>query len=529
MAVVQISKIQIRRGKKNTGSGLPQLASGELAWAIDTQELFIGNGSVSEGAPYVGNTKVFTENDNLLELLAQYQYKVNDPDIQTGTDPNFPIKRSLQERLDEGSVNAKSYGIIPDTNDQKAKIQQVIFDLYLNSAIDKRVTLEFDPGTYIISDTLYIPSNVRLVGSGKEHTVFSFQNTTGSTSVFKFVNESNSADSLTTFNNQTKNVLLSDFTVNTNSNNVRVFNFTNVRDSEFKNIRMLGTWTHSDAIVTNSIAIEMIAKSALVSCQRNKFEGIEVEGFSYAAFSNTDIINNNFNNCLFKNLYFGVSFGEAAVGDGPKKNTITNSVFDTISRNGILVNKGYANRSINNTFINVGNDTGGYSNSQTGQIKFLVDGNTSTNDVFDRAEDLATAYYGFNYHPEVEGVGSLQINEPRKVTINYSLSTREAFRLPLNSLTGYKVDYVFKNTLSGLVFQIRKGTLHLAVDLTNNNVQLVDEYEYIGAEVDEEKLEFTADVNTATDTLIVYYTNTNNISSQNTLTYTYSSLSSVDV
>jgi len=37
MAVVQISRIQVRRGQKNTGTGLPQLASGELAWAVDTQ------------------------------------------------------------------------------------------------------------------------------------------------------------------------------------------------------------------------------------------------------------------------------------------------------------------------------------------------------------------------------------------------------------------------------------------------------------------------------------------------------------
>jgi len=54
MAVVQISRIQLRRGKRNEGSGLPQLASGELAWCVDTQELFIGNGAVSEGAPAVG-------------------------------------------------------------------------------------------------------------------------------------------------------------------------------------------------------------------------------------------------------------------------------------------------------------------------------------------------------------------------------------------------------------------------------------------------------------------------------------------
>ena len=43
MAVVQISKIQVRRGRKNGESGIPQLSSGEFAWAVDSQELFIGN------------------------------------------------------------------------------------------------------------------------------------------------------------------------------------------------------------------------------------------------------------------------------------------------------------------------------------------------------------------------------------------------------------------------------------------------------------------------------------------------------
>ena len=47
----------MRRGQKNAGSGLPQLASGEIGWAVDTQEMYIGNGAVSEGAPAVGNSK----------------------------------------------------------------------------------------------------------------------------------------------------------------------------------------------------------------------------------------------------------------------------------------------------------------------------------------------------------------------------------------------------------------------------------------------------------------------------------------
>ena len=84
MAVVSISRIQQRRGRALNGTGLPQLSSGELGWAIDTQELFIGNGAVSEGAPYVGNTRIltqsdldlFTQSNNIFSLLS-YVYKAS--------------------------------------------------------------------------------------------------------------------------------------------------------------------------------------------------------------------------------------------------------------------------------------------------------------------------------------------------------------------------------------------------------------------------------------------------------------------
>ena len=81
MAVVQISKIQVRRGQKLSGIGVPQLSSAEFAWAVDSQELFIGNGSVLEGAPYVGNTKILTEHDNILDLAASYRFANDDTSI----------------------------------------------------------------------------------------------------------------------------------------------------------------------------------------------------------------------------------------------------------------------------------------------------------------------------------------------------------------------------------------------------------------------------------------------------------------
>jgi len=62
MAILQISQIQVRRGLRQD---LPQLASGELGWAIDTRQLYIGNGTIAEGAPSEGLSEVLTEHSVL--------------------------------------------------------------------------------------------------------------------------------------------------------------------------------------------------------------------------------------------------------------------------------------------------------------------------------------------------------------------------------------------------------------------------------------------------------------------------------
>lgn len=646
MAVVQISKIQLRRGKKLT-SGMPQLASGELAWAIDTQELYIGNGAVSEGSPAVGNTKVLTENDSILDLLEQYQYKPNDPLIQTGIDINFPVQRTVQQRLDEGQVNAASFGIsaADSTVDQTGAIQNAIYSLYLTTSPSNRVSLEFDPGTYRLTGTIYIPSNVRVVGSGKEKTIFDFVRgginlgtnlglsgtsiasagnytnlnvvtvtgsgagavvnvsktgtgasyTSGNTTItivnsgggyavgdqikilgnllggasptndliitlgattsnptfdtatiFEFINETSTKTqrniSPTTFNNQAKNITLEKFTVRTNSTSVRVFNFNNVRNSNFIDIKAKGDNGFDDytsetstndglpiilpTLIANSIALEMTATSDFL-CTGNEFIDFEAEGFSYGIFSNTEIKNNLFERCTFKVLYIGISFGDGASlsNNGPIKNTISGSLFETIARQGILIAKGYGNRSRGNTFYNVGNDGGGNANNVYSQIKFVTDGNTSFQDHFDRSKDLATGLYTEGYFTEIEG----RAFKHELITNSRQLSTSglsvEAFRLPLNNSSGFEVEYVFQSTA---YTQMRRGKMYIAVDSANNSVQLVDDYEYIGTSGEDANLIFTAvlvtPVGTSIKALGVYYKNTN-ISDTNTFTYTYTALS----
>ena len=57
MAVIQISKIQVRSGLQQD---LPQLSTGEFGWSIDERRLFIGNGTLQDGAPEIGNTEILT-------------------------------------------------------------------------------------------------------------------------------------------------------------------------------------------------------------------------------------------------------------------------------------------------------------------------------------------------------------------------------------------------------------------------------------------------------------------------------------
>ena len=64
MSVTQISQIQVRRGPEEE---LGILSGGELGWATDTQRLFIGNGTLEEGAPIEGNTEILTIH-NILAL-----------------------------------------------------------------------------------------------------------------------------------------------------------------------------------------------------------------------------------------------------------------------------------------------------------------------------------------------------------------------------------------------------------------------------------------------------------------------------
>jgi hypothetical protein len=171
MAVVQISKIQQRRGQKLL-SGMPQLSSAELAWAVDTQELFIGNGSVAEGAPYVGNTRVLTEHDNLLELAGSYRFAEPVPTLEGS------IFRSIQSKLDEIQVSIIDFGPPPAPIVDHSEYFNIAFDeLFQNPDTRFRKVLIVPNGHYYFSSVLRIPSNVIIRGETSDGVILDIGNT----------------------------------------------------------------------------------------------------------------------------------------------------------------------------------------------------------------------------------------------------------------------------------------------------------------------------------------------------------------
>lgn len=513
MAVVQLSKIQIRRGQKNTGSGLPQLASGELGWAIDTRELYIGNGAVSEGAPAVGNTKILTQYDDLFSLANTYSYK-QDEDFLTGANSSAPVQRTLQERLDD-RVSVRAFGAVGDgVTDDTGSLQRAIDQLYLSSSKgnpSSRVKLHFEAGTYKITDTLYVPANATLLGAGKDKTVIRLESATAKP-VIKTVNDSSTPGNpagieTSTFLNQPRNITVTGFTLEQTTVHTG-FLLEACRDSSFADLKIEGSWNTTsnqggEPYPRQETGIILDALSGAVSSDSNYFERIEITKFSWAIRSDWDIKYNHFTTCKFSNLGTGVALGEnleqpgtQGQQTGPTRNIIEQSQFDTILRWGLYIVKGTTNTSENNSYNLVANNNANDKSPVFPVVKFFEKGNNSINDWFSRTQALISGP-GLNdvaYVPEIDGAVSYGLSYEQEATIsNTGNTTGDAasrvrlFRLPAYQDLSYDIDY----TIASDDFSyMRSGVLTITMlnvidGVVDERVEISDNYSWVGNEQDD--------------------------------------------
>ena len=518
MAVVQISRIQVRRGQKNQGSGVPQLSGGEFGWAVDSRELYIGNGSVAEGAPAVGNTKIITEHDDLFTLANTYTY-LGGQTVQTGVTSTAPVKRTLQDRLDE-LVSVKAFGAKGDGTDQTVAIQRAIDQLYINSSTkgteQSRAQLYFPAGVYKITSTIFVPPFASIIGAGKDKTKF---DVTNNVIVFQTVNESSTPgtpadDSSSTTLNQARQIVMKDFTVATTQTTQPVFKLQSCKMSNFENIRISGPWTTGTPITRANAGIELGSLSSVVCTQENKFDHITVDGMSVGIVSDDDVYNNHFHCCYFKNLGHGIQFGQNSVlgsqgqVTGPCKNKIGFSEFKNIDREGLAIANGNNNFSTTNNYEGVGNVGGTEGNAQYSIVDFAVPGNSSVEDSFTRTADLS---YGQSfivnkpYISEIKGYVHAQLGGMHSLEVSETSSYTYFFRLPGDYSRTYEVDYFYN---SSLVNAQRSGKMIFQLDQSTSTVNFIDDYDYQGDSNYETALKFQASlVNTdgisSVDTIVV--------------------------
>jgi hypothetical protein len=465
--------------------------------------LYIGNGSVSEGAPYVGNTKLLSETDNLFEFANTYEYNTG-LNVQTGSSPNNPVLRTLQQRLDD-RVSIRSFGATGDGTDQTVAIQRAIDQLYLNASNkgqpQARVELIFEAGEYTITSTIYLPPYATIRGAGADKTII---NSTASIA-FETVNETSTpgvyaVDATSTTLNQARNINISNLTIKSASG--ATLSLVSCKDSMFKDIVLEGSYTFGDPVSGFIDGIRLSSLSTAVSSNNNLFDNVIIKKFVTAIKSDNDIKNNNWTGCTFDTLWQGFSLGVSTVLGtsgmltGPINNTITDSKFDNIYISAINIQNGTDNSSKNNKFYSVGNEGGSSLLAAHAIIDFsgpsTTKNNTSEGDWFHRSEELGYEEVyknGVVYHPEVKGPTITDFSTTQKLTIGQSGEFTKLFRLPADTAKGYEIEYVYK---SSAVPASRTGTMTLVVDPTNDTFTFSDDYNYTGNDTYAENLKFNA-------------------------------------
>jgi hypothetical protein len=281
VAVVQISKIQVRRGQKNSNSGVPQLSSAEFAWAVDSQELFIGNGSVLEGAPYVGNTKILTEHDNILDLARGYQYASNDTSI------TLSVSRSLQSKLDE-YVSVTDFGAVGDgSTDCVLAFETAFTQLFRNVNLNYRKVLVIPNGEYLFTSDLTVPSNAIIQGETRNGAVLNI----GSNNI-RLITSTGLELADFASGNRPQNINVSNLTVQRTTGQLTL---SGIANSFFENITVLGEYILGNTVTS-------LASEPAAVFWENGLVGTRV----------TDL---QFKNCLFQGNSIAIKCLQSSVYD----------------------------------------------------------------------------------------------------------------------------------------------------------------------------------------------------------------------
>ena len=421
MAIVQISRITQRKGLEQD---LPQpLAGAELGWAVDQRRLFIGNGTLADGAPVVGNTEILTEFSDILAVASAYTYQgaAAGYTVQTGATAGEPVTQTLQSRLDSMAIvtdfGATGDGVTDDTAAINRALDQ-LFCVQTNPQI--RRSLFFPAGVYLVSDTILIPPYARLYGEGANSSIIRFQaqpwfaNTAYAAGVLVKYDDgtvfdlyrakiavpatgiaitnttywetvaalpayvARTADSLqqTGINIGTNgatapcNIEIQDLCWETTEsandsslgNDHNVFLIEQAQQISVVSSNFLGPLVKSDlSTALEDMAGVRFASTAARICTNVTLDQCRFQGMTYGINTDDATRGVTVSNSWFDTLYRGIVLGDSTPQNGgPSGFRVAHNVFDNVYAEGVVIEDCGLNGTFYNTFYDVGNSFFGY-------------------------------------------------------------------------------------------------------------------------------------------------------------------------
>ncbi len=508
MAVIEIAKIQIRRGQE-LQTGIPQLDPGEFGWAQDTENLYIGK-RIAEGAVDDTNTRILTENDlaNIFATIrtgtsvastATYRYRENSEHIAS-------ITSTISDKLDN-FVSLTDYNVIPSftATDITTELRAAVNNLFKNSTWDDwkrqdaRRTLTIPAGNYYVSSAIELPPYTRLLGEGKDVTTLILTNPISN--IFKTIdaqgNDFESANMQSGTRRatgiQVENISLA--YSNTMTPTESLLSLDNVDGAKIRNVGFKTQFTSTSTTTygftnygigisargTGDVGVELCKDLLIEDCT---FNGL------YRAIQGTGtVVRPVIQKNIFTNLKQGIALYTIDTGLGPSNASITDNRFDSIVGEGIYTGQNPGSVRTNhlsseNYFYKVGNGNGlsdyvTTSSGTTPVIRFLSDGNKSINDYFSRRTYAnTTTQTDFFYNPLVEG--KVSVNDESAYTATIATNARlEIARFPI-SPRNQTINMRYQMSTDNLS---RGGVLVVNIDKDANS-SFTDTYNYVESYLD---------------------------------------------
>lgn len=485
MAIVQISRITQRKGLQED---LPQLAGAELGWSVDERRLFIGNGTLEEGAPVVGNTEILTEFSDILVLVQDYTYSgqaATGYTVQTGASAGTPVQTSLQNWMDQFAT-VKDFGAVGDgVTDDTAAINRALYQIYcreVNPAI--RRSLFFPAGVYKVTGTIVIPPYATLLGEGVNNSVIRLAAGASADYVMQ------TGDSLqqTGINIGTNGAQPPiGITVENigfaSADAVDIALIDRASECIFNQVQFTGPLTTANLTTTSADTSGVrFASSSALPVHQIKFDNCDFSGTTYGVATDQQVRGVGVTGSHFSTLYRGVVIENNPAGAlyDPRGFGITGCDFDTIYAEGIVFEVG-RNATAQNTFGDVGNHFGGVTQPYTSIINFLSSNNLSVGDMFDRADAYATTY------PRVQlnGQASIAFTNGQQLAMGTYVRDSGLTALLTNNVPTATTAATYSvNNFKSLVINYtinrgtsyRTGTLAIASNGSTNNLTYTDDY-----------------------------------------------------